>query len=787
MIRLLLFAVAVCAAAEPVDLLEHVWPAQWIDVPGTSPQDYGVYHFRRTFDLTEAPARFVVHVSGDNRYELYVNGTLVSWGPARADLYHWRYETVDVASQLHAGRNSFAAVVWNDGPGRAVAQVSNQTGFLLQADNAASIDSNAEWKCLRDEAYSAQPPAPGDVTEYYVAPPNERVDARRYPWGWQDTGYNDSGWPNARVLSAAAPRDAQDAPNRWMLVPRPIPLEERTPQRIPKVRLAEGVNTPAGFPQGPAALTIPEHQHVRLLLDQTYLTTAWPEITVSSGSGSSVTLRYAEALYGKGWTKGNRNQIEGRQFHGPADTYIADGGPHRVWRPLFWRTWRYVRLEIETADEPLTIEDVRGIYTGYPFEQRASFHAEGSSLEDGEIQRILAAGWRTARLCAHETYMDCPFYEQLQYGGDARVQMLVSLYMTGDARLMKNGIELLDDSRTSEGATYSRAPSRLQQYIPPFSLWWVGMVHDYWMYVDDPEFVRRMLPGVRAVLSFFANYQKPNGSLRKLPWWNYADWVNSWKSGVPPASADGSSSSVLDLQLLLAYYWSADLEGALGEKWFADRDSAKAAVLKSTILLQDWDAGKGLFADQPEHLSYSQQANTLALLAHIVPPPQARAIAGKMLADGFLTQSSIYFRAYTNGVLREAGLGDRYLEMLGPWRHMLADGLTTWSEIEGDSTRSDCHAWGASPNYEFLRTVAGIEPAAAGFRRVRVAPNMNNLERITAAMPHPKGEIRVDLRRRAGRLAGEIDLPPRTPGEFHWHEWSQELTPGENRIDIAEK
>jgi hypothetical protein len=64
---------------------------------------------------------------------------------------------------------------------------------------------------------------------------------------------------------------------------------------------------------------------------------------------------------------------------------------------------------------------------------------------------------------------------------------------------------------------------------------------------------------------------------------------------------------------------------------------------------------------------------------------------------------------------------------------------------------------------------------------------MNNLERITAAMPHPKGEIRVDLRRRAGRLAGEIDLPPRTPGEFHWHEWSQELTPGENRIDIAEK
>ncbi len=153
MIRVLLFAAVVSASGQPVDLLQRVWPAQWIDVPGASPQDYGVYHFRRTFDLSVAPARFAIHVSADNRYELYVNGTLVAWGPARADLYHWRYETVDVAGQLHAGRNAFAAVVWNDGPGRAVAQVSNQTGFVLQTADA-TLNSDAAWKCLRDDAYS---------------------------------------------------------------------------------------------------------------------------------------------------------------------------------------------------------------------------------------------------------------------------------------------------------------------------------------------------------------------------------------------------------------------------------------------------------------------------------------------------------------------------------------------------------------------------------------------------------------------------------------------------------
>ena len=115
--------------------------------------------------------------------------------------------------------------------------------------------------------------------------------------------------------------------------------------------------------------------------------------------------------------------------------------------------------------------------------------------------------------------------------------------MTGDGRLMRNAIEQLDNSRTAEGATYSRAPSHLQQYIPPFSLWWIGMLHDYWMYQDDPVFVRSMLPGVRAVLSFFAAHQKPGGSLGRVPWWNFVDWTKEWENGVPPTTADGSTAA----------------------------------------------------------------------------------------------------------------------------------------------------------------------------------------------------------------------------------------------------
>jgi alpha-L-rhamnosidase len=93
------------------------WNAHWIDVPGASPHDYGVYHFRRTFELAAKPEHFPVRVSGDNRYELFVNGKRLAFGPARGDLTHWRYETVDIAPALEAGKNVLVAGVLEWGGG----------------------------------------------------------------------------------------------------------------------------------------------------------------------------------------------------------------------------------------------------------------------------------------------------------------------------------------------------------------------------------------------------------------------------------------------------------------------------------------------------------------------------------------------------------------------------------------------------------------------------------------------------------------------------------------------
>lgn len=136
---------------------EGRWDARWISVPGEPLNAYGVYVFRKTLNLPSKPERYVVHVSADNRYKLYVNGHLVSLGPARGDIYNWNYETVDLSPWLRQGDNTLAAEVWNFVEWKPIAQISfNQTGLIVQGNGPDEQGANTDgsWKCLRNDAYA---------------------------------------------------------------------------------------------------------------------------------------------------------------------------------------------------------------------------------------------------------------------------------------------------------------------------------------------------------------------------------------------------------------------------------------------------------------------------------------------------------------------------------------------------------------------------------------------------------------------------------------------------------
>lgn len=757
------------------------WNAQWIAASGEdSGREYGVYYFRKTIDLETKPASFPVRVSADNRYKLYVNGTLVSLGPARGDPAHWNYETVDLAPHLRVGKNTVAALVYNEAEVRPEAQLTFRTAFVLQGDSAAEeiLNTNDSWKCLRDEAYSP-------VTGFFAASAGERVEMGKTIKGWKEPDFDDSSWPAAKGLFGASMKGQSDGFG-WMLVPSSLPPMERKEQRIPALRQTTGVEAPATFPAQKAPVTIPARTTATFLLDQTHLTNAYVTLDFSGGRDAGISLRYAESLYEDPATgrKGNRNEVEGKTFSGREDRLIADGSPGQTFTTLNYRTFRYIELTVKTADEPLVIDDIYGTFTGYPFQQTAVFKAD-----DPELQTILDVGWLTARLNATETYMDCPYYEQLQYIGDTRIQALVSYFYSGDDRLAKKALELIDYSRLPEGITLSRYPTHSAQIIPPFSLWYIGMLHDYWMYRDEPDFLADKLMGVRAILDFFGRYQQPDGSLKDVPYWNFADWAGGegWAVGAPPKSADGHSA-LLDLQLLQALQWAAELEAAMGMPAYAELYAKKAAQLQRAIRQRYWDPAKGLFADTEEKKGFSQHTNALAILTGTAPEADRAAIGGKLLSDASLTQCSIYFKYYLHRALVKAGLGDGFLDWLDIWRENLKLGLTTWAEDSNvPSARSDCHAWGSSPNIEFFRTVLGIDSAAPGFDVIKIEPHLGKLTDVSGAIPHPRGKVAAAYRLDQGKWAVEIQLPPKTTGFLVWDGKRHPLKAGKNTLSLPQR
>ena len=123
------------------------WSASWITHPTAPLREPIVLHFRRSLKLGTVPASYVVRVSADNRFILFVNGTRVGDGPARGDLGHWRYERFDLAPLLKSGENLITATVWNWGVYAPVAQMSDRTAFLLESEATGDSSSStpAGW------------------------------------------------------------------------------------------------------------------------------------------------------------------------------------------------------------------------------------------------------------------------------------------------------------------------------------------------------------------------------------------------------------------------------------------------------------------------------------------------------------------------------------------------------------------------------------------------------------------------------------------------------------------
>ena len=121
---------------------------------------------------------------------------------------------------------------------------------------------------------------------------------------------------------------------------------------------------------------VPARSKVSVLLDRARTTSAYLALETSGGDRSTVTLTSAEALLDAQGNKGHRGAIDGRTIHGMRDVFRPDGGAHRRFQTLSWRSYRYVQVDVESGDEALLLHDVHGVFTAYPFIERGRFASD---------------------------------------------------------------------------------------------------------------------------------------------------------------------------------------------------------------------------------------------------------------------------------------------------------------------------------------------------------------------------------------------------------------------------
>ena len=776
-------------------VLQPADEAAWIWIADAGPADGAMdaVRFSREFAAAGEPLEF--DVSADERFVLFLDGREIARGPHKGAVNHWYYQSYSV-SGLSAGTHRLEAVVYRMGDGRPTGVLSyGRGGFLLKAAGAYDrllTTGTAEWRAVRisgtrmagygdSGTFGGSAESVVDGTGFLdpaaAAGPSRGVKVVREPVKENLWGVSRPGWAlfpterpdqiavrrNPGSFKAGQPLFMADANAYYKASDAAFPLVADM-----NALLRDG-----------KPVTIPAGTSARLVWDLGDYYCAYPILETSGGTGAQIRWGWAEALYNRAGLRADRGAFDQKRCaHALRDVFRPDGRAAARFTSPWWRCGRWCEFEVKTADAPLTLTRLAFTEVRYPLAERASFDCDDPSI--ASIWRICRRGLEN---CMHETYMDCPFFEQQMYPGDTRVVMLIVNAISGDPRLNRFGSGIYDYARRDNGLVPMNFPCRTVQDPTTYSLCWVMMLGDYARWQGRDGWLKARLPGMRHTLHLVLNCVDADGLLSDLPGWSFQDWTVGWDgTGTAPDGRRGLSA-VNNLLAVYALGGAARAEDAAGDPQMADYWRAKKKALAEAALRRFWCERRGLVADTSMQDRFSEHSQCLALLSGILPRDREERVLKGLLEDADLARTTVYFSHYLFDVFMKYGRSDLFLKRLDLWRGYVKTGLKTPLESPGERARSDCHAWGSHPIYHLLTGVAGIGPASDGFKSVRIAPQPGGLKWIKATMPTPRGMVSLDLRFEGGRASGTVTIPEGLPATFAWKGAERPLKTGANNID----
>lgn len=741
--------------------------------------------FRRTLHLCGQPDRAPCYLTADSRYLFFVNGTRICRGPRKGDASVWFYDETDISPWLKKGTNVLAAIVLRypeafEKGNRSVFRMHKpgfaaHGTFIFENDACGAQPCKpqiSEWETdssWQTRIYDAvQIHAGYAKTSRLYIQEHAKGDAAMH--GWLTADYDDSFWAPAMSYAGGI---GSPAVSPSFLRPRPIPFLYETDSRFSGVmRIIKGRVTRQAWENlllKNEPLEIPAHSQEIVEIQAARLVCGYPELAVCKGACSRIEILQAESYakacdHPQDFYKTDRLDFENGDLNGPSDIYKVCGYGSKdspeTYEPFWLRTFRFIRLTVTAGKEPVTLCRFSFRETGYPLEVKTRVLVSDPAMSD--IWRISE---NSLRACMHETYIDCPFYEQLQYAMDSRLEMLFTYAVSADDRLARQTIDDFARSQRADGLINACWPTCKPNVIPQFSIYYICMLHDHMMYFGDRDLIRRYLPYAERILNFFTDLLSEEHMVRQIPgtrmpggcYWGFTDWAEGWPVGVPPASQNGPLA-MDSLLFILGLLKTADLARFLGRNDQAEEYLLLATKIKQGI--QKSCAGAdGMLTDGPDSGTYSQHVQVFAALTETLTGGAARRALEQTLKRKDIPSCSVAMGFYLFRALEKTGLYEYSNTLWDKWRIMVNSHLTTCQENDGNYVRSDCHAWGAAALYELPCTVLGIRPAAPGYAKVRFSPVPGPFTYAQGEVITPKGLVKASWRLENGELIKQIELP----------------------------
>jgi alpha-L-rhamnosidase len=744
------------------------WKARWIGYDAGFPWDsiskfsrLSARYLRKEFDMGNPVRRATLYIAGLGHYLAFVNGhTVGDQVLAESPTDYTRsvkYNSYDVTADCREGVNAIGVVLGN---GRYFTmrpiykpKKIKEFGFpklLLQLDIEDSggrhhlIVSDSSWKFTADGPILTN-------NEY----DGEEYDATKEFGDWTSPGFADSKWLPARyTIAPSGVLSAQmDQPIKVMKTIAPVGVHQQRP----------GV----------------------WILDMGQNMAGWLQLRVKGERGRRIVLRYAETLK----PDGDLNTANLRDAK-VTDTYTEKGKGEEVWHPVFvFHGFRYVSVTGWPGTPVAGDFEGQVVYDALPTIGRIS-------TSDTLLNHIIRNAWWGINANYKGMPIDCPQRnERMPWLGDRSAGALGESYLFDNEALYAKWLDDIAASQKPDGSLPDVAPAYWNYYSD--NMTWPGaylsvadMLYEQF---GDLEPVRRHYASMRKWLWYMRTNYARDGLMTKD---KYGDWC------VPPESPQlihtRDSARITDGRLIAtAYYYHflglmAKFAGLIHRH---DEYSAQATIVKAAFNRQ--------FLHDGGYSNNTVTANLLPLCFGMVPRKVRSAVVARLVervaSDGHIATGVIGTGWLMHG-LTEIGRPDLALRLAvnkeyPGWGYMVEqDASTIWELWNGNTADPAMN----SQNHVMLlgdlltwcfRDLAGIAPADAGYRKIRMQPVFPaGLDSVTASYDTPYGVITSEWRREGGHISWQISVPPNTRAIVHFPDGRESETgSGEYHYDIQIK